>query len=183
MRPRSRPTWMESANARLLALGQVSADIEDTLDKLATMARTPHRAYTAPDPRVRRLMNQAFFTKLHISDEHIVGSDLAELFASPSSSATTHHPRRSRPRMGGIRLQARARSGQFVRLDVPSTRGCESAMNGRWTSSGLRPPVSSVSASCRRATRASRSELTSRRTATARLVPRPEREPPRNPHQ
>ena len=98
-----------------------------------------HRAYTAADPRVRRLMNQAFFTKLHISDEHIVRSDLSELFASPSSFATTHHPRRSRPRMGGIRLQARARSGQFVRLDVPSTRGCESAMNGRWTPSGLGP--------------------------------------------
>jgi adenylate cyclase len=82
-----------------------------------------------------------------------------------------------------IRLQARARSGQFVRLDVPSTRGCESAMSGRWTPSGLGTPVSSVSAPCRRATRASRSELTSRRTATARPVPRPEREPPRNPHQ
>ncbi len=72
---------METANARLAALDQVFADIEETLDRALRLGQNCHHAYTAARPHVRRLMNQAFFEHLYISDEDTVRSDLAEPFA------------------------------------------------------------------------------------------------------
>ncbi len=73
---------METASARLEAMEQVFVDIEETLDQALAIGQDCHRAFLAAGPKIRRLMNQAFFERLFISDDQdTVRSELAEPFA------------------------------------------------------------------------------------------------------
>jgi site-specific DNA recombinase len=72
---------MATATARLAIVDQVFADIEDTLDHALQLGQNCHHAYLAARPHVRRLMNQAFFQALYISDDDSTRSNVAEPFA------------------------------------------------------------------------------------------------------
>ena len=54
--------------------------IEKNLDRALELARDCQTAYRAASAKVRRLFNQAFFTKIYVYDDGQVTHDLAEPF-------------------------------------------------------------------------------------------------------
>jgi site-specific DNA recombinase len=107
--------------------------ILDALDAALSLTDDMERAYVAAKPQERRLLNQAFFRKLEIDDEEVVGYELAEPFASlnghdvPSPDTELAHleqswgktPARPRGRMAGPCAEARKTKtpGPFSRAE------------------------------------------------------------------
>ncbi len=54
--------------------------IEETVNKAADWAENCHQAYLASDSRGRRLMNQAFFKRVWVTEEGVVGWEYNEPF-------------------------------------------------------------------------------------------------------
>jgi site-specific DNA recombinase len=72
----------QAAQALIERLNLSYQDIADTLDlALEIIGEDLHDLYRQADDTIRRLINQAIFKALYISDEEITGSELAEPFA------------------------------------------------------------------------------------------------------
>ncbi|WP_131701334.1 MULTISPECIES: hypothetical protein [Mycobacteriaceae] len=61
---------------RLLSRDQLQRSLDHALE----LMRDPHQAYVASGSRGRRLMNQAMFSRLNLSDDEIVDARLTDLF-------------------------------------------------------------------------------------------------------
>jgi site-specific DNA recombinase len=70
------------AQQRLDDLSVDHGRILDALEAALSLTEDMERAYVAAKPQERRLLNQAFFKRLEIDAEEVVGYELAEPFAS-----------------------------------------------------------------------------------------------------
>lgn len=75
-------TALDAVEKRLASAHEAFATLEANLSTALDLARDCHRAYLEASPQVRRLFNQAFFTKLMIDDEDEVQQVYAEPFAA-----------------------------------------------------------------------------------------------------
>ena len=71
---------LRNARGRLEAVSLQFETIEKNLDRALELARDCQTAYRAASAKVRRLFNQAFFTKIYVYDDGQVTHDLAEPF-------------------------------------------------------------------------------------------------------
>ena len=71
-----------TTKTRLEAPAATIESVEATLTAASELARDCHGAYAEAAPPVRRLMNQAFFEKLLVTERGIVGWDMAQPFAA-----------------------------------------------------------------------------------------------------
>ncbi|TAM95191.1 MAG: recombinase family protein, partial [Rhizobiaceae bacterium] len=71
---------LASIDERITGLDDHEALVEANLERALDLARDCQRAYFTAPPKIRRLLNQVFFTKLYIEDDDTIRSDLAPPF-------------------------------------------------------------------------------------------------------
>jgi site-specific DNA recombinase len=70
------------AEARLQGTGAELQRVEDTVRRAVAYARDCHRSYLAADEHGRRLMNQAFFERVWVTEDGVVGWEYQQPFAT-----------------------------------------------------------------------------------------------------
>lgn len=110
-------TELKAAQNRLMATQANFETINENLDKALKLAGDCHAMYLDANSRVRRLMNQAFFTRLVIDREGDITGELAAPFAlllgNDFVGRRTGRERRSRKVVSPVR-RARTRTPIFL---------------------------------------------------------------------
>ena len=68
-------------------------DIERHVGQILDLAQNAGRAYGLAPHEVRRRLNRAFFTKLHVDVDHVVGAELTDTFAAIVTDDVVHKAR------------------------------------------------------------------------------------------
>jgi site-specific DNA recombinase len=79
-----------SAETQLVTAQRSSTDVQTTLDKALDLLANCQHAYTNAPGHLRRQWNQALFLRLHVHDDTIEHADIAEPFATLTTTSLTH---------------------------------------------------------------------------------------------
>ena len=139
-----------AAESRLEELSVDHGRVLDALEDALTLTEDMERVYLAASPQERRLLNQAFFKKLEVDAEEVVGYELAEPFASlrgPKVGAGSERAELARlgQSWGGASAKPRSRTaepysgGRKARTASPISRASGSDFENPVRLNGVEP--------------------------------------------
>ncbi len=121
-----------------------------TLDLALELTNDIQAAYLQADPTERRLLNQAFFERLEIDSEEIVGDTLAEPFAQITALAPPSQARPDVPEPATVAPhkppRRHAAGPGRARTRAPISKAAGSHVNVMVEPGGFEPPTSALPA-------------------------------------